>query len=66
MLTRNDQPLGFSLDFATQNNFDFATDSVFTINATIAGGGLPPVNNNFLLLDNSFFLLLDGTDLLLL
>lgn len=66
MLTRNDQPLGFSFNFATENNFDFATNSVFTINANIAGGGIPPINNAFLLLDNSFFLLLDGTDLLLL
>ena len=66
MLTRNDQPLGFGLNFATENNFNFAIDSVFTINSNIAGGGIPPVNNAFLLLDNSFFLLLDNTDLLLL
>lgn len=66
MLTRNDQPLGFGLNFANESNFDFATDSVFTINANIAGGGVPPISNAFLLLDNSFFLLLDGSDLLLL
>jgi hypothetical protein len=66
MLSRNDQPLGFSVNFATAGLFNFAVDSVFTINANIAGGGIPPISNAFLLLDNSFFLLLDGSDLLLL
>jgi hypothetical protein len=65
MLTRNDQPLGFGFDFATENNFNFATESVFTTNGNIIGGGLPSVND-FLLLDGSAFLLLDGTNLLLL
>ena len=32
MLTRNDEPLGLGLNFATDTNFDFAVDSVFTTN----------------------------------
>jgi hypothetical protein len=65
MLTRNDQPLGFGLNFANESNFNFAIDSIFTNNSNITGGSLPP-GNAFLLLDNSVFLLLDGSDLLLL
>jgi len=63
MPMRNDEPLGMGLNFATDTNFDFAVDSVFT-NVIENGSGL--MGNAFLLLDGSFFLLLDGTDLLLL
>ena len=66
MLTRNDQPLGFGLNFATENNFNFAIDSVFTTNPMISGGIGPIPGNSFLLLDGSNFKLLDGTNLLLL
>ena len=63
MLTRNDQPLGLPLNFATETNFDFAVDSVFSDNRGNSSG---IVSNEFLLLDGSPFLLLDGTDFLLL
>ena len=63
MLTRNDQPLGIGLNFATDTNFDFAVDSVFT-NVVENNSGV--FSGEFLLLDGSAFLLLDGTDLLLL
>ena len=63
MLTRNDEPLGLGLNFATDTNFDFAVDSVFT-NVIENSSGV--IGNAFLLLDGSFFLLLDGSDLLLL
>ena len=63
MLTRNDQPLGFFLDFAIDGNFDFAVDSIFT---NTEGNSSGIVGNEFLLLDGSAFLLLDGTNLLLL
>ncbi len=63
MLTRNDNPLGFHLNFANENNFDFAVDSIFT-NVVENSSGI--VGNQFLLLDGSPFLLLDGTTFLLL
>jgi len=68
MLVRNDQPDGFSLDFATDTiNCSFAVDSVFIYPGNQRGTVAPvPINNLFLLLDNTNFLLLDGTNLLLL
>lgn len=63
MLARNDQPLGFQLNFANENNFDFAVDSIFTNVIENSSGMLA---NEFLLLDAEPFLLLDGSNLLLL
>lgn len=65
MLTRNDQPEGFGLTFATENNFSFAVDSVFT-NVRNENSNVSPLpNNRFLLSDGSSFLLSDGTFFLL-
>ena len=63
MLTRNDHPLGFPVSFATDANFNFATDSVFT-NVFENSSGI--LTNEFLLLDGEAFDLLDGTNFLLL
>lgn len=60
MLTRNDQPVGYTLNFAVDNLFieSFATKA----------NNSPILPNAFLLLDSPLdnFLLLDGTQLLLL
>lgn len=66
MLSRNDQPLGFSLNFATAGLFNFAVDSVFTVPPNVRGGAGPVPGNSFLLLDGTPFMLLDGTNFLLL
>lgn len=63
MLTRNDQPLGLPLSFATNANFNFAVDSIFN-NVIEGNSGIMP--NEFLLLDGEMFNLLDGTEFLLL
>lgn len=63
MLTRNDQPLGMSFSLATDGNFDFAVDSIFT---NVVGDSSGIVDNEFLLLTNVPFLLLNGQDMLLL
>lgn len=63
MLTRNDEPLGLALNFATDTNFDFAVDSIFT---NVDGNSSGIVGNEFLLLEGDPFGLLDGTILLLL
>ena len=63
MLTRNDQPLGFFLNFSIDGNFDFAVDSIFT---NIEGNSSGVVSNEFLLLEGDPFDLLDGTIFLLL
>lgn len=63
MLTRNDQPLGFHLNFATENNFNFAVDSVFT---SVIDNGSGIMSNEFLLLEGDPLLLLDGTNFVLL
>ncbi len=61
MLTRNDQPAGFPLSFATASNQDFAVDSVFTYPGNQHASTIPPGANNYLLLDGTQYLLLDGT-----
>ncbi len=66
MLSRNDQPLGFSLNFSTVGLFNFAVDSVFSVPQNIRGGIGPVPGNSFLLLDGTPFMLLDGTNFLLL
>lgn len=58
MLTRNDQPL--------MDSFNFATDSVFNNVQVIKADVVPILPNDFLLLDSEFFFLLDGTQFLLL
>ena len=63
MLTRNDQPEGLFLNFATDTNFDFAVESVFT---NVEGNSSGVIGNEFLLLEGDPFALLDGTMLLLL
>ena len=65
MLARNEQPIGYTLNFAVENNFNFAIDNLFVLGAEAGGGGIV-VPNAFLLLNGSNFLLLDGTDFLLL
>lgn len=61
MLTRNDQPIGFALNFAIENNFDFATESIFTNSIGNASG---IIGNEFLLMDTEPMLLMDSSNLL--
>ncbi len=66
MLTRNDQPVGFGFNFATESaNLNFAVDSVFVSANSQMSIPLPPSGDFFLLSDGSDFLLSDGTNLLI-
>ena len=58
MQSRNDNP--------NISHFNFALDSVFNTVEDSVGSVSPPISNAFLLLNNSFFKLLDGTNFLLL
>lgn len=58
MLSRNDQP--------NINNFNFGVNSVFNNIEVGIADIVPIIPNAFLLLDNSFFFLLDGSQFLLL
>jgi predicted PurR-regulated permease PerM len=58
MQSRNDQP--------NINNFNFAINSVFNNIQMGIADVVPILPNAFLLLDDTFFFLLDGTNLLLL
>lgn len=62
MLTRNDQPEGFALDFATDSNFNFAVDSIFINGKNNFSVSLPPGGNNYNLLDGTDYLILDGSN----
>lgn len=66
MLTRNDQPLGFGFNFATEStNLNFAVDSVFRSANSEISVPLPPVEDVFLLSDGSSFLLSDNSKFLI-
>lgn len=58
MLSRNDNP---NID-----GFNFSVDSVFYARISEVSSVVPPVENDFLLLDGTNFLLLDNTNFLLL
>lgn len=65
MHSHNDNPLGIKLNFATDSNFDFATDNPFIARSSNFVPIIPPSGNFFLLSDGSDFLLSDGSKLLL-
>jgi hypothetical protein len=65
MLSRNDNPLGMKLNFATDSNFNFAIDNPFISSWNKNGNIVPPSGNFFLLSDGSNFLLSDNTNFLL-
>ena len=53
-------------EFIFSSNFNFGTDSIFTIKNDEHGSPFPPSLGNFQLLDGTPFLLLDNTNFLLL
>ena len=53
-------------NFPFDVNFNFSTENLLLATTPIGSGILPPEENAFKLLDETFFLLLDGTDFLLL
>jgi hypothetical protein len=66
MQLHNGSPFGMLLNFATENNFNFAVDSPFVASWANFVPIVPPVGNLFLLLNGSPMLLLNGDNLALL